>query len=172
MKHLPKISLILSILFILSCSEFKEQSAEKETKHIVSDNGKNEFNLESKIYFISEETNDTLSILYTEVAETHEEHEEGLMNRTYMSDTVGMLFIYKDAEEKSFWMKDTFIPLDIMFINNDMKIIKLHEYTIPDSQDDIPSEGIAKYVIEVNAGYSQKNGIKEGDLIDLIPQKK
>ena len=84
-----------------------------------------------------------------------------------MPDSVGMLFIYEDYDYRSFWMKNTHIPLDLIFINDNFEINQVHEYTIPYSEESIVSKHKAKYVVEVNAGYSDRKKLAAGGIISL-----
>jgi uncharacterized membrane protein (UPF0127 family) len=82
-----------------------------------------------------------------------------------MPDTAGMLFIYKQSQKLFFWMKNTYIPLDIIFVNENMQIVTLWKNTKPLSEKTIPSYQFSKYVVEVNAGFCDKYDIKLGDYI-------
>jgi len=100
-----------------------------------------------------------------EIAETEAERQQGLMNRPWMEETQGMLFIFDENKPLSFWMRNTIIPLDIMFVNADLKIVSIAENTQPYSEKNIPSKGNAQYVVEVVAGFSKKYDVKAGDFI-------
>ena len=105
--------------------------------------------------------------LDVEVVKNDEERMRGLMYRHYLPDSAGMLFIFPIEELRSFWMKDTFISLDIIYINSKKEIISIQKYTQPKSTYSIPSEKPARYVLEVNAGFSDKYGISTGDKIEF-----
>lgn len=100
-----------------------------------------------------------------EVVKNDEERMRGLMYRHYLPDSAGMLFIFPTEELRSFWMKDTFISLDIIYINSKKEIVSIQKYTQPKSTYSIPSEKPAIYVLEVNAGFTDKCGIIPGDKI-------
>lgn len=103
-----------------------------------------------------------------EIAETEGAITQGLMHRRSMDFDGGMLFIFSDNVIRSFWMKNTIIPLDIIYVSEDMKIVSIKDHTTPYSTDPVPSDGkIAKYVIEVNSGFAGKYGLKEGDMISF-----
>ena len=106
-------------------------------------------------------------ILDIELADDEEERMRGLMDRQNLPENAGMLFIFPKEEPRSFWMKDTFISLDIIFINSDKQIVSIQKYTLPKSTFSIPSEKPAKYVLEVNAGFTDKYVINVGDKIDF-----
>lgn len=102
-----------------------------------------------------------------EIAENSAERNKGLMYRPYLPDSVGMLFIFEEAKDQAFWMKNTIIPLDIIYLGSDKKIISISRNTKPYSEESIPSFGPAQYVLEVNAGFSEKNDLKIGDAISF-----
>lgn len=89
----------------------------------------------------------------------------GLMFRTELPEMNGMLFVYDRRRELSMWMRNTFIPLDILFIDDEGKIMNIAENCQPRSLSLIRSEGRAKAVLEVNGGLTEKLGIKVGDVI-------
>lgn len=102
-----------------------------------------------------------------EIADHEAERMRGLMDRFSLPENAGMLFVFQDEEPRSFWMKNTFISLDIMYINSNKEIVSIQKYTQPQTITSIPSEKPAKYVLEVNAGFSDKLGIKPGDKIEF-----
>ena len=102
-----------------------------------------------------------------EIAENEAERNKGLMFRSYLPDSVGMLFIFEQPDEHSFWMKNTSIPLDIIYIGPDKKIISIAENTQPYSEESIPPYGLVQYVVEVNAGFTKQNNIQSGDAISF-----
>jgi uncharacterized membrane protein (UPF0127 family) len=88
-----------------------------------------------------------------EIAETDEERAQGLMYRQSMGGTQGMLFIFETERPQSFWMKNTYIPLDIIFIDKDFRIVDQYLGADPKSNKSIRSRRPATYVLEVNAGF-------------------
>lgn len=100
-----------------------------------------------------------------EIAENGAERAKGLMFRPYLSDSVGMLFVFNQAEPQSFWMKNTMISLDIIYVDSNKKIISIQKKAKPYSEESLPSYGEAQYVVEVNGGYCDKYGVKVGDTI-------
>lgn len=91
---------------------------------------------------------------------------QGLMWRREMEANQGMLFLMRNEEPQSFWMKNTYIPLDIIFINYDKEIVKIRSNTKPMSEDQVTSEVPAIYVLEVNAGFAELHGLEEGDRLE------
>ena len=100
-----------------------------------------------------------------EIADDPDKIETGLMYRRSLPENAGVLFIYKQPQPLSFWMKNTYIPLDVIFIDKDMKIITIHKNVKPLSEDSIESYVESMYAIEVNAGFCDKYRIQIGDYI-------
>jgi uncharacterized membrane protein (UPF0127 family) len=106
-------------------------------------------------------------ILDIEIADDKAERMRGLMDRLNLSENEGMLFIFPNEEPRSFWMKNTYISLDIIYINSSKEIVSIQKYTEPKSTYSIPSEKPAMYVLEVNAGFTDKFGMNPGDKIEF-----
>lgn len=100
-----------------------------------------------------------------EVAATPAEQSRGLMFRTNLDDDKGMIFPYQAPQILSFWMKNTVISLDIIFINPDGTIANIARDTVPYSLDSVSSINPAIAVLEVRAGLTKELGIKKGDII-------
>lgn len=106
-----------------------------------------------------------------EVARAPQELERGLMNRTSLGENAGMLFIFGKNQELYFWMKDTLIPLDMIFIDEDFTITSIQEAE-PCVSDPCQVYGATgKYVLEVNKGYAASRNIKEGDAVQFFLKK-
>jgi uncharacterized membrane protein (UPF0127 family) len=100
-----------------------------------------------------------------EVVDTDEERAKGLMFRRYMPENRGMLFDFKVDAPVAFWMKNTYVSLDMIFIRSDGRIVSIAENTEPLSERQIPSAGPVKAVLEVVAGTARKLGIRPGDRV-------
>lgn len=101
-----------------------------------------------------------------EVAGTPEEHARGLQNRKSLGQNNGMLFLFDEEKEHSFWMKDTLIPLDIIWINHEREVVNMALFVPPCTNDlcpDYAPNEKAKYVLEMNAGKSEQMGFAPGD---------
>jgi uncharacterized membrane protein (UPF0127 family) len=103
--------------------------------------------------------------LSVEVMRTEAEREHGLMDRRYLPADRGMLFQFDKVQSVLMWMKDTYIPLDMIFISRDGVVTHIHENAEPMSEAIISSNGPVFGVLEVNAGYARKIGLKPGDLV-------
>ncbi len=97
-----------------------------------------------------------------EVARTPREHSQGLMFRRRMAPDAGMLFVYDPPRPVSMWMRNTYLPLDMLFIAPDGRISRIVERTVPLSEENIPSRGTVRAVLELNAGTADRLGIKPG----------
>jgi uncharacterized membrane protein (UPF0127 family) len=105
-----------------------------------------------------------------EVAESQEKQALGLMFRETMPDDHGMVFIFPAEGMRSFWMKNTKIPLDIFYFDEDLKLVNVSENTPPCRSSrcpGYPSTGPAKYVLELNAGKAAELGARPGDELKL-----
>ncbi len=100
-----------------------------------------------------------------EMAVTWQQQRMGLMFRREMAENRGMLFYYPVPQKVSFWMKNTYIPLDIIFIREDGTIANIADNAEPHSLKPINSRGSVTGVLELNAGLANKLGIREGDLV-------
>ena len=110
-------------------------------------------------------TKSGVHVFSVEMATTEEEKTTGLMYRKELPDGKGMLFDFSPEQQVSMWMKNTYIPLDMIFISADGRILRIAENTEPLSTKIISSGGPAKGVLEVIAGTAQKYGIRPGDLV-------
>jgi len=106
-----------------------------------------------------------------EIADTEYERQLGLMNRDTMEETQGMLFKFPEERFQSFWMRNTLIPLDIIFINKDKEIVTIHKNTKVLSTQSYPSSAPSIYVLEVNGGFTDRHNIQEGNKIFWIETK-
>ena len=100
-----------------------------------------------------------------EMAVTEAERAQGLMNRKSLPEGQGMLFDFQRDQEVGFWMKNTYIPLDMIFIRSDGRIMRIAENTEPLSERIVPSNGAVRAVLEVIGGTSRKLGIAPGDRV-------
>lgn len=107
---------------------------------------------------------------HIEIAQTQEQREKGLMYRDSLKSNKGMLFIFTNEDYHSFWMKNTKIPLDIIWISSDLKVVHIEQNVLPCLSDPCLSYDSPKpalYVLEINAGETEKCNIKLNDPVDL-----
>ncbi|MFB6292065.1 MAG: DUF192 domain-containing protein [Candidatus Nanohaloarchaea archaeon] len=113
--------------------------------------------------------------LSLEVADSAEERQRGLMHRKSLPDDHGMLFVFPDEAERTFWMKDTLIPLDIIFISANLTVVDVdHAYPQPNATEEeltiYRSDTPAKFVIETRRGFAEENGITAGTKVSFSPE--
>lgn len=100
-----------------------------------------------------------------EIARTPQEHETGLMNRKSMAENHGMLFVFEDNLQRRFWMRNTLIPLDLLFMTEQGVVHHIHQEAKPLDLTGIPSYGPANAVLEINGGLAEKLDIPEGSRV-------
>lgn len=106
-----------------------------------------------------------------ELAITDRQQQQGLMFRRTMAPDAGMLFDYVTPTRITMWMKNTYIPLDMIFIGADGKVVDIAERAVPQSETIIPSKVPARAVLELNGGTAQRLGIKIGDTVESAELK-
>lgn len=102
-----------------------------------------------------------------EVADTDTTHAIGLMNRQELAADAGMLFVFAEDNTYGFWMKNTYISLDILFIDVNREIIHIAESTTPLSTELIAPATAYRYVLEINAGQAATSGLQVGDAVEF-----
>ena len=103
-----------------------------------------------------------------EVADTPDARAHGLMYRRDLSADAGMLFVFSTASEQTFWMKNTPLPLDMIFIGSDRHIVGIVADTRPFTTNPLGVSTPSQYVLEVNAGFSAKHGVTTGNGVDFV----
>ncbi len=125
-----------------------------------------EFTKQGELFF---KRNDRLlTKIDIEIADSEYKTILGLMFRKEMQENQGMLFLFDNEEPRSFWMKDTYISLDIIYADASKKIVTIHKYTTPFTTDGYKSTKPARFVVEVIAGFTDKYNIKTGDTIEWV----
>jgi len=154
--------LLLTIIFVLVSS-----CGQRDQKPISPGESPPE-NIDGRLDFLNPD-GEILITITIEIANTFETQRKGLMDRRTLSLMHGMLFIFDKVEPKSFWMRNTHIPLDIIFIDDQNTVIKIDENTEPFSENSHRSILPVKYVVEVNAGFNKRFGIGKGIRIQWQP---
>lgn len=150
-------AIVIFLLFSFNSCKNENEPVKGKTTHTSP-----QFKKEGELTFISADSVASKKI-EIEVAATDAEQQEGLMNRPWMEESQGMLFIFNDNTERAFWMKNTIMALDIIYVNSNKQIVTIAKNCQPFSEKNIPSYKPAQYVIEVIAGFTDKYNIKEGD---------
>jgi len=149
----------LSIILV-ACGEETEDTPQAETTE------ERVLEYVTTVSFLDHNQNEITEIRAA-VADDNRSRSEGLMNVNNLPEDAGMLFIFEEDAQRNFYMANTPISLDIIFVNSEYQIVRIHQNTTPYSSQSIPSEAPAKYVVEVNAGYTVRHDISEGDFIRL-----
>ncbi|MFT6369267.1 MAG: uncharacterized membrane protein (UPF0127 family) [Maribacter sp.] len=149
-------SFLLVLVFLFSCKE--ERKTTIKTKEVT-------FSKEGTLQIFKKETDSLLINLNIEIAESDYETQTGLMYRKGMERNQAMLFIFPDAALHSFYMKNTAFALDIIFIDDNLKIASFQENAEPFNQNGLSSQVRVKYVLEVNAGLAGDWLLEIGDHI-------
>lgn len=153
--------LFISVLLLQSCKT--ESKKEIKTEAI-------SFTKEGVLTILKQETDSILTHLDIEIAESEYETRTGLMYRESMQDNQGMLFIFSDVAMHSFYMKNTQIALDIIYIDENLKIASFQKDAQPFNETGLSSKVPVKYVLEINAGISERLGLDIGDTISFTKE--
>ncbi|MDT0642412.1 DUF192 domain-containing protein [Zunongwangia sp. F363] len=149
------LALAITGTFFTSCKDSSDENQEIETDPI-------EFTKEAELYLIKAE-GDTIQKLEVEIADNDYERETGLMYRTEMAEDRGMLFVYDNASLHNFYMKNTYIPLDLIFYGSDSTAVSFQENATPLDESNLPSGKPAQFILEINAGLVEEWNIEIGD---------
>ena len=150
------IILMLSDLFTSKSKTVSIQNSPKAEEYKFTKNG--------ELSFQSAEGN-YINTIDLEFADNDHERSQGLMFRTEMAENQGMLFVFPSETRQSFYMKNTVIPLDMIFINSKLEIVTIHKSTKPYDLNSYASTAPAQYVLETIGGYTDKYDIKVGDKV-------
>jgi len=150
----------LSPLFFTNCNDEKQETKSKE-KVIIN------FKKEGTLNIKKADTDSIIKTLDIEIADNDYETQTGLMYREKLKTNQGMLFIFPNLDYRSFYMKNTKIPLDIIYLNEKKEIVSFQKDTKPFNETSLPSDVPAKFVLEINAGLSDKWNVEIGDKIEF-----
>jgi len=156
-KRLMLLTALSFSLFLINCKENKKVI--KQTEVAFTKEG------ELIVFKASDSTKVSLNI---EIADTDFDIQTGLMYRNSMENTQGMLFIFDEESERFFYMKNTKIPLDLIYINANRNIVSFQKDAKPFDESSLPSNAPAKYVLEINAGLVDTWSLSVGDRIKFI----
>jgi len=148
-----------SMLLVIGCGEKKSEQLSPD---------KISFTKEGTLTILSSGGDTLKSTLDIEFAETDYEIQTGLMYRDKMENNQGMLFIFKQSEPHAFYMKNTLIPLDLLFIRSDSTIARIAKNARPMDESSIPSGEPVQFVLEIKAGLSEIWGLKSEDRIAAL----
>ena len=153
-------ALLFSLLSIYACKDTGSSESKNLTKEIT-------FTKEGELKVIKAENDSLIATLDIEIADDDYQTQTGLMYRNSLGQNEGMLFIFPDEQRRSFYMKNTLIPLDILYFNSEKKLVSLQKNAKPYDETSLPSDANSQYVLEVNAGLSDKWKLEKGDKIEF-----
>jgi uncharacterized protein len=117
---------------------------------------------------LSDADGSSKAVVRIEIADTAQARELGLMYRQHLADDAGMLFVFGQPQHLTFWMKNTVIPLDMIFAGADGTVVGIIANAEPFSERQLSVPGVSQYVLEVNGGFAQRHGIKPGDKLQFL----
>ena len=138
-------------LFLLASGAFSACDAKREEISIV----------------IRNEDGSSTPAITAEVSNSREETSLGLMYRKEMAEDRGMLFVFPNDAPRSFWMKNTYLELDMIFVNSERQVVSVVERATPHTETPRKSLAPARYVLEVGGGLASKWGIKPGSKLEV-----
>ena len=160
MKVLAIHTAIVLVLFsVFQCKD--NRPAKTEDKVVVN------FKKEGVLQIKKADADSIIKTLAIEIADNDYEIQTGLMYRTKLDSNHGMLFIFPDEDFRSFYMKNTRIPLDIIYIDEALKMVSFQKNAEPFNEASLPSNVPAKYVLEINGGLSEVWQLEVGDRISF-----
>ena len=143
-------TLILCLLYLVGCQDEPEPVAMRTIP----------FEPEGVLEFVAAD-GQVIRQIAIEIAETDSARARGMMDRRSLTTRQGMLFTFPNAESRSFWMANTPVPLDIIFVGPDSQVVNIAKRTTPLSRERVESTGPAQYVVEVRAGFSDRFGLTD-----------
>ncbi|GAB5565638.1 MAG: hypothetical protein Wins2KO_27010 [Winogradskyella sp.] len=150
--------IMMGLVVIFSCKD--EAPTNTNTDKVVP-----KFTKEGILSLRTASSDSIIKILDIEIADNEYETQTGLMYRTSLATNQGMLFVFPDEQMRNFYMKNTKLPLDIIYINAAKEIVSIQKDAKPFDETSLPSEAPAKYVLEVYAGLTEEWQLKKGDKI-------
>ena len=155
-KLLISAAIVASIFSLYNCKDTPNSENKSITKEIT-------FTKEGELTLMKAKNDSIITKLDIEIADDEYSTQTGLMYRHSMAKNQGMLFVFGDSRQRSFYMKNTEIALDIIYFNSEKQIVSIQKNAKPFDETSLPSEGISEYVLEVNAGLSDIWKLEKGD---------
>ncbi|MBV7269958.1 DUF192 domain-containing protein [Winogradskyella luteola] len=149
--------LYIGLAILTNCKE--DKTTKTENKVVVS------FKKEGVLHLKKADSDSIIKTLDIEIADNEYETQTGLMYRAKLESNHGMLFIFPNVQMRSFYMKNTKIPLDIIYIDENKSIVSFQKNAKPFDETSLPSEAPAQYVLEINAGLSDEWQLEVGDKV-------
>ncbi len=170
-KPVLYMAVALLVILIMAVIYNPNRNAKRMTRNqknvVASTSSEPEFVKQGELAFLKADST-VIVIIDIEIADDDARRERGLMYRRQMELNRGMLFIFEEEDLRSFWMKNTYLPLDILYLNAQKKIVRIHENVATLNEMPIPSDFSAKYVVEVNAGFCALYNLLVGNRITFV----
>ena len=157
----PIITVIILAVLSLNLNSCKSEPKSIKQAEVV-------FKKEGELTLYKSTTDTIITTLDIEIAETPFEIQTGLMYRDSMKKNQGMLFVFPNLQERSFYMKNTRFPLDLIFLDHNKTVVSFQENAQPLDESSLPSHAMAQFVLEVNAGLAQDWLLEVGDKMDYF----
>ena len=158
---------VLVMAVVFNPNRQTKRMLDKRTNPQESTSSEPQFVMQGELTFLKNDST-VITKIDIEIADDDAKRERGLMYRKQMMLNQGMLFIFAEESLQSFWMKNTWLPLDILYLDAQKKIVRIHENVAILSEQSIPSDFPAKYVVEVNAGFCALYNIQTGNIMTFI----
>jgi uncharacterized membrane protein (UPF0127 family) len=156
--------LIVALIAVLTYQPPKKPAPITQPSTTTTQQGAYDFVKQGEVRFQTAKQ-DFIAAIDVELAQDESKRELGLMYRDRLSENQGMLFVFDGDDTRAFWMKNTVLSLDMIFVNSKDEIVTIHKNTTPYSEQSYVSSKPARFVIEVNAGYTDRHKISVGDRI-------
>lgn len=163
--QLIAIILILGLVLYLAFGDLLVNTENKSDGNVMRSYTAIDFKKNGELTFTND-SDEYISKIDIEIAEDDNSRTKGMMYRDKMEFDQGMFFLFPTESTQSFWMRNTMISLDIIFVNAKNEIVTIHKNAIPFDEGHYRSTKPAKFVVEVNAEYTDSLNIKEGDKIN------
>ncbi|KAA3617156.1 MAG: DUF192 domain-containing protein [Calditrichaeota bacterium] len=166
-RRMSMLDMIIIFSVVIGMSMFYKLSVNRTLsiqKDVQENNPQKTKLKQGRVVFYDSSNKKKLEVL-VEIAENEYQQSKGFMFREDIPENQGMLFTYEDELQRFFWMKETPVSLDIIFIDATYKIVKIHKDTVPHSENLYPSGIPAQFVVEVRAGFTDRYQIDVGDNI-------
>ena len=155
-KILISVAIVASLFSLYNCKDNSNSENKSITKEIT-------FTKEGELSLLKAENDSIIAKLDIEIADDEYSTQTGLMYRHSMAKNQGMLFVFNDSRQRSFYMKNTEIPLDIIYFNSQKEVVSIQKNAKPFDETSLPSEDISEFVLEINAGLSDELKLEKGD---------
>ncbi|MGB3345487.1 MAG: DUF192 domain-containing protein [Aequorivita sp.] len=153
-------AIALSMLSFYNCKDTANSESKSLTKEIT-------FAKDGELKLLKAESDSIIAKLDIEIADNDYKVQTGLMYRRSMAPDQAMLFVFMDSQPRSFYMKNTEFPLDIIYFNSQKELVSIQKNARPNDLTSLPSEAPAQYVLEVNAGLSETWKLEKGDKFEF-----